>query len=133
MASGDFRNVSAFKWGQKQEKAALALAEGKTQQEAAEIADVTDRTIRNWLAEPEFAEEVDRLTFLTGVAHKAERLRLAKRVVRQLNIRTEKDLLDWLKYIQGETDGVKLDLSELLSAVTTNGDAVADSGSTGTN
>jgi len=127
MAAEGFRKASTFKWSKKHELAAIALAEGRTQQEVAEIAEVTDRTIRNWLDEPEFSEEVDRLTFLTGVAHKAERLRLAKRVVRQLGITTEKDLLDWLKYMQGETDGIKLDFTELLAAVAKDGDKVASS------
>jgi predicted transcriptional regulator len=121
--------ISVFQWGKKQEVAAIALANGETQQEAAEKAGVTDRTIRNWLAVPEFSEEVDRLTFLTGIAHKAERLRLAKRVIAGLDAKTERDLLDWLKYAQGETDGIKLELTGLLAAITQNGGEMADSGS----
>ena len=31
-------------------------------------------------------------------------------------IPTSKDLLEWLKYAQGETDGVKLDMAMLLEA-----------------
>jgi hypothetical protein len=122
-----FRKISALKWTKNREIAAIALAEGDTHAQAAEKADVTDRTIRNWLQEPEFSEEVDRLTFLTGIAHKAERLRMAKRVIARLGIWTEKDLLDWLKYAQSETDGIKLDLSELLTAIATDGDKVAGS------
>lgn len=125
--------MSVFKWSENSERAAIALANGETQQSAADRAGVTDRTVRRWLEEPEFSEEVDRLTFLTGVAHKAERLRLAKRVVAQLGIHTEKDLLDWLKYIQGETDGIKLDFAELLDAFHANGDKVAASRSANTN
>lgn len=119
--------MSTFQWNEKSEKAAISLANGDTQQQAADIAGVSDRTIRRWLEDAEFSEEVDRLTFLTGVAHKAERLRLAKRAINQLGIRTEKDLLDWLKYMQSETDGIKLDFTELLAAVTTDGDKVAGS------
>jgi hypothetical protein len=41
----------------------------------------------------------------------AERLRIAQKVIRQKVekelIETEKDLLDWLKFAQGETDGVE--------------------------
>lgn len=127
MTANNFQNISAFRWGEKQEAAAFALAQGKTQEAAAEIAGVTDRTIRNWLAHSEFVEEVDRLTFLTGIAHKAERLRLAKRVIANLSITTEKDLLDWLKYAQSETSGIKLDFTELLTAITENDKEMAGS------
>jgi hypothetical protein len=120
--------MSGFKWGKKQEIAAIALANGDTQQEAADKANTSERTIRRWLAIAEFAEEVDRLTFLTGVANKAERIRLAKRVINTQGLRTEKDLLDWLKYVQGETDGVKLDFTELISAIAANDAKMADSG-----
>lgn len=113
--------MSAFQWTEKATNAALALADGRTQQEAADISGVNGRTIRRWLNIPEFSEEVDRLTFLTGIATKAERIRLAKQMIRKLGVQTEKDLLDWLKYAQGETDGVKLDLAELLAAFTQDG------------
>jgi hypothetical protein len=71
--------------------------------------------------EPEFTQEVDRLSLMIEVANRAHRLRIANRVIRQMvkdeeTIPTSKDLLDWLKYAQGETDGVKLDLMSLLNA-----------------
>jgi hypothetical protein len=41
-------------------------------------------------------------------------------VVHQLSsqqiIRTDRDLLDWLKFAQSETDGIKLDLAKLAAA-----------------
>ncbi len=111
-----------WKWTRKREIAALSLANGETWLEAAEKAGVSDRTIGNWLNVPEFAEEVDRLTFMTDVANRAHRLRLAKRVIRDIGIQTEKDLLDWLKYIQSETDGVSLDLTELIASFTQDGE-----------
>ena len=77
------------------------------------------RTVARWVADPEFSAEVDRLTHMTGIAMRAERLRIVMRVVRQKTkdgvAVTEKDLLDWLKYAQGETDGVKLDLAALIA------------------
>lgn len=98
----------------------MYLAKGYTRAEAAENAGVTDRTVYRWLDEPEFNQEVDRLTHMIGIASRAERLRIANRVIRQYvkdgtDIKTDKDLLDWLKYSQGETDGVKLDLLGLLN------------------
>ncbi len=112
---------SVFEWTKKREEAALSLAQGATQAEAAEIAGVSDRTIRNWLNAPEFSEEVDRLTLMTGIANRAERLRVVKRIIKQRVkdgefILSEKDLLDWLKYAQSETDGVKLDMVGLIDA-----------------
>jgi DNA-binding transcriptional regulator LsrR (DeoR family) len=116
--NGSVLKPSVFVWTQKKSQAALSLAEGKTQAEVGKEADVTDRTIRRWLQEPEFAAEVDRLTLMVGIASRAERLRIAKRVVRQFlhdqgHVVTDKDLLDWLKFAQGETDGIRLDLAAL--------------------
>jgi hypothetical protein len=109
--------TSAFRWTKASGNAALALADGQTQAQAAEAADVTDRTIRSWLKDPDFAAEVDRLTLMMGIASRAERLRIAKRVAKQRvkddYVETEKDLLDWLKFAQSETDGIKLDLAAL--------------------
>jgi len=124
--------ADTFNWTHQRVKAALALAEGATQVVAAEEAGVTDRTLRNWLSEPAFAEEVDRLTLMSGIATRAERLRVAKRVARQLiseetgKVTTARDLLDWLKFAQGETDGVKLDLAQLMEAATDAGDDAGD-------
>lgn len=119
--------TSGFKWTAARTKAALALADGATQVEAAQEAEVTDRTIRLWLQEPEFAAEVDRLTLMTGMATRAARLRLAKRVIERLGLATDKDLLDWLKFAQSETDGVKLDLAKLAAAFGADAAPVADS------
>lgn len=119
--------MSSFRWTKKHEAAAIALANGETQKEAGDKAGVVERTVQRWLDVPEFAEEVDRLTFLTGIAAKAERLRMAKRIIARLDNNTERDLLDWLKYAQGETDGVKLGLAELFAAVTKDGEQMAGS------
>lgn len=110
-----------FEWTTKRETAAMALARGDTHAQAALAAGVAERTIRYWLDVPEFAAEVDRLSLMIGIASRAERLRIANRVIRQMvkdneTIPTNKDLLEWLKYGQTETDGVKLDLLGLLDA-----------------
>lgn len=113
--------MADFQWNEKATKAALALAAGKTRKEAAFAAAIGERTLYRWLDDPAFSEEVDRLSLMTDIAGRAERLRIAKRVVRQMvkddeAIKTEKDLLDWLKFAQSETDGVKLDLTALAEA-----------------
>lgn len=108
----DLPETSAFKWTAARRRAAIALADGATQIEAAAEAEVTDRTIRLWLAEPDFSEEVDRLTLMTGLATRAARLRLAKKVISRLGTATDKDLLDWLKFAQSETTGAVNDFAD---------------------
>lgn len=93
-----------------------ALAEGQSQQAVADAIGVCRKTIWNWLCVTEFVAEIDRLSCMIDIASRAERLRIAMRVVRQ-KVRedgtpeTEKDLLDWLKYAQSETTGIKLSFS----------------------
>ena len=94
-----------------------ALAEGQSQQAVADAIGVCRKTISNWLCVTPFAAEVDRLSCMIDISSRAERLRLAMRVVRQ-KVRpmallvTYKDLLDWLKYAQSETTGIKLGFSK---------------------
>ena len=114
----DVRFVSGFNWTDEASSAAIALAEGKTRQQVATEVGVAERTVYRWLADVDFAAEVDRLSLMVGIASRAERLRIAQRVVRQKVerelIETDKDLLDWLKFAQGETDGLKLSLTKLI-------------------
>lgn len=135
LVDSDFLKTSVFKWTPERSAAAVMLAEGYTHKQVAAEVKKSDRTIRLWLAEVEFSAEVDRLTLMVGIASKAERLRLAKRVIRQADhgglIITDRDLLDWLKYAQSETDGIKLDLASLAAAVGQDDSSVADSGQTG--
>jgi len=130
----DCTPISQFEWTDERSKAALGLAEGKIQQEVADDVGVSRRTICNWLCEPEFAAEVDRLSLMIGIASKAERVRLAMRVVRQKTkgeiIATDKDLLEWLKFAQSETHGVKLDLGAIAAAFNQDETPVAGSGPT---
>ena len=106
-----------FHWSRKRQKAALALAEGQSQQTVAEATGVCRKTICNWLCVTEFAAEVDRLSCMIDISSRAERLRIAMRVVRQKvhtdgRLVTFKDLLDWLKFAQSETTGIKLGFSK---------------------
>lgn len=115
--------MSVFEWTTKKQKAALALARGCTETQAAADSGVSDRTIRRWKHYPDFAAEVDRLSLMVDIAGRAERLRIVMRAVRQKiaedgTLITDKDLLDWLKFAQSETDGVRLDLVKLQEAMT---------------
>ena len=111
-----------FRWTEKATTVAIALAQGYTQIDAAAQAEVSDRTIRSWLTHPEFSAEVDRLSLMVGIASRAERLRIAQRAIRQRTpgdvAISKADLLDWLKYAQSETDGIKLDLAAAFAALT---------------
>lgn len=117
------KNVSetaAFVWNEKTSESAMLLAQGYTNREVSEKVGVAERTLYRWQTDINFSAEVDRLSLMLGVAARAERLRMAQRVARQKSlggiIETEKDLLDWLKFAQSETDGIKLDLAALASA-----------------
>ncbi len=132
---GRVRNSAAFSWNEERGNVAIALAEGKTPQEVAAEYDISDRTIRRWLQDVDFASEVDRLSVMTGISARAERLRVAKRVIRSKMAeavpRTDKDLLEWLKYAQSETDGIKLDLAAFAAAFSEDEAPVADRRQTG--
>ena len=124
-------NPSAFRWTKNREKAVITLAEGGTVADAAESAKVSERTIYNWLNNPEFAIERDRLTHMLGVSTRAERLRIAMRVVKGRTENThypisKADLLDWMKFIQSETDGVKLDMAAVFANVAQMADRRSD-------
>lgn len=125
--------ASGFKWTENKSQAAILLADGHTQVDVAKEIGVADRTVRTWMADEEFSAEVDRLTLMMGIASRAERLRLAKRVVRQMTAEdgtliTNKDLLEWMKLAQAETDGIKLDISQLAAALGADDAPVADGG-----
>jgi transcriptional regulator with XRE-family HTH domain len=128
--AGDVSNASGFRWNEQTSAAAISLSEGKTREEVAAEIGVSDRTIYRWLADIDFAIEVDRLSVMTGISARAERLRIAKRVVRSKTtagiLLTDKDLLEWLKYAQSETDGIKLDLAAFAAAFAQDDAPVAD-------
>lgn len=114
--------MADFRWTSKRQQVALILSQGYTNAEAAERAGVGERTIYRWRKSVEFEAEIDRLTLLTGISQRSERLRIAMRVIRQKvgdEVQTVKDLLEWLKFIQSETDGAKLDLTSLFADMET--------------
>lgn len=120
-----------WRWTPKRSKCAIMRALGHTFPEIVEETGVGLRTVKTWSKKTEFANEVDRLSLMVGIAARAERLRIAQRVVRQRvkkgHVQTNYDLLAWLKFAQSETDGVKLDLAALAE----NALALADGGPVG--
>jgi len=116
--------MSGFKWTPKRERVALTLAQGYTIEETARVANVTERTIYRWRNNLDFSVEVDRLSLMVGIASRAERLRIAMQIARQKakedgKYDTSRDLLDWLKFAQSETDGAKFDLATIFEAMET--------------
>jgi DNA-binding transcriptional MerR regulator len=108
--------MTNFKWNKRKSKIAVLLADGFTIKDASEKTGVSTRTIDYWKSNNEFQTEVDRLSHMVGIASKAERMRIVKRIIRQKlesPRATARDLLDWLKFARDETDGIKLDLSPL--------------------
>ncbi len=112
--------MTQFEWNDERREAALALGLGYTEEQSAKAAGVSRSSISRWKRDVEFAAEVDRLSLMVDISSRAERLRIAMRVARQMvsreGVKTDKDLLDWLKFAQSETDGVKLDLIKLQEA-----------------
>jgi transposase-like protein len=129
-------DVARWVWTKQRGEAAVMFAQGWLVREVAAKLGISERQIKRWRRTVEFGQEVDRLSTMVDVASRAERLRLAARVARQAikddgTIETNADLLDWLKFAQSETDGVKLDLTSMLASFTANGSPVAGSGPEG--
>lgn len=103
-----------FEWTDQKREAAILLAQGFFIKEAAKTVGVNEKTVRRWKEDIDFAAEIDRLSLILDIAQKAERLRIAMRVVRQktkgTRVQTRVDLLRWLEFAQSETDGAKRQL-----------------------
>ena len=109
--------MTTFKWNKKQREAVLSLAEGYSINEVLAKVDISESQLYRWRQNIDFAKELDRLSNMLFTASKAERLRITHRIVRKAMERenpTNKDILEWLKFAQSETDGIKLDLTALL-------------------
>lgn len=112
--------LSHFRWSKKRRLAAELLAAGFTNAETAQRVGVSERTIYRWKCYPDFLTEVDHLTLNTHLAQKAERLRLAYRIIAdKAKQASRKDLLDWLEYLRQELEGTKheLDIGSALASI----------------
>lgn len=111
--------IADFEWNEQRSTAAELLAEGHMLKEVAEKVGVSVRALYDWRQEAAFEEEVNRLTMMRGLAIRAERARVAKRAIRRMideetgDLKTSKDPLDWLKYLQSETNGAIFSIPEL--------------------
>ena len=115
-------NALEERWTEPKDIAAHVLGHGYTVRWAAIAAKVNERTIYNWKHDPDFMDMVDEITVTTGLATKGERIREAKGIVREIKawrkeqgkIPSEKDILDWLKYLRDEQEGLRLFSDEQL-------------------
>lgn len=117
------KNFPKTSLNERKEKAVFLLAMGHTIDEAAKEIGVSEKTIDNWKREPEFLARLDEVSLTVGVALKAERLRMANRIARKLASNrkpTTKDLLDWLKFAQSETDGSKVHVNANVNTTAVN-------------
>jgi hypothetical protein len=130
--------ISEFQWTPSRVRAAELLSEGQTNKQVGDAVEVTERTIYNWKLETVFSTEVDRLTLTRDVASRAERVRIARRMLLKKvasgaieDLESSKDPLDILKFIQSETNGAICSVPELeqLAAILAGHPSVTGSGS----
>lgn len=132
-----FSVVSGFEWTEQRSNAALLLAQGYTIEQTALEVGVTDRTIYNWKRADEFAQEIDRLSLMYGAASKAFRMQLLNRMIRKLvsesgePVLKDESLLDLLKEARMQTEGTRIDLTTIYTALSAEARSVARSGSAG--
>lgn len=120
------------------EPAILKLAQGYTIKEAAEAAEVTERTVYNWKKIEKFNAEVDRLSVMVGLASKAERTRTLMQMARQkMNKETgeweldDTSLMDILKEMRMQIEGTRIDITDIYSSLVEEARSVARSGQAG--
>lgn len=101
-------------WSKKKLEIAGLIADGRlTIEDIAKKYGLSSRTIYRWQNQPEFNEKVGQLVLSTDIALKSERIRIARRIVREkLREGSQKDLLDWLKYIHEEIKEMKEEAQE---------------------
>lgn len=102
---GARREKGLFRWTALRMRAAVMLGDGETAVDVARALGVHRHTVNRLEAVPEFKAEVERQALYLDLARRAARVRLAKRIVSTLGDTTDRDLLDWLRYIASETDG----------------------------
>ncbi len=126
MAISEELAIKLQKLPPKQQTIVWALAEGKTNQRASELAECTPEWVSMLKTRPEhrdFQGILEDVTMSIGLAIASERAQLAKQAIEQFKspsgyLQTSKDALEWAKYLGTLTDGpegtqkVKLEFDE---------------------
>jgi hypothetical protein len=102
------RKQKGFEWDERKQKAAEAIAKGdRSVKEILAEFKITEAMFYRWKKHPEFQRKIDEIIQDIDIAQKSERIRIAKKVIRQkmeqdAHNLSKKDLLDWLKYVGEE-------------------------------
>ena len=80
----EIRVITPYEWTDVKEKCAIKLAMGMKKTDIARQLSISRQSIYSWLEDVEFAQEVDRLSVMYGLASKAERMRIINAAARQL-------------------------------------------------
>lgn len=104
--SKNVTKMTKFVWTEAKLKAAGAIARGEQRlEEIATSLGISRRTIERWQKHPDFQSKIDEIIQDIDLAQKGERIKIAKKVIRQKlgqeNL-SDKDLLDWLRYVGEE-------------------------------
>ena len=86
---------------------------GMKKRHVADRVGVGEATIYRWMSDEEFRCELDRLTFITGMAVKAARVRAIKRLIRSRMdedevLDSKRDVLDWIKLLKEEINDMEV-------------------------
>lgn len=91
-----------------QVRAIELLAGGLSTNEVGEELARDGSTIRRWRQDPKFANQLEIAILNQGASLRAERIRLAKKMLRKVGSEnTKADPLEILRYLRDETDGAK--------------------------
>lgn len=99
---------AVFVWDEVKQKVAEAIAKGdRSVKDILTEFKITDRVYYTWKKHPEFQRKIDEILQDIDIAQKSERIKIAKKVIRQklendAKDLSKKDLLDWLKYVGEE-------------------------------
>jgi len=99
---------AVFVWDEVKQKIAEAVAKGdRPLKDILTEFKINERMFYRWKKHPDFQRKIDEIIQDIDIAQKSERIKIAKRVIRQKleqdagNL-SKKDLLDWLKYVGEE-------------------------------
>jgi hypothetical protein len=128
--------VGRFVWTEERTQAAILLGKGYNFSEAGREVGLDRSTVSRWMKNDEFAEAVDKLSLMHGLASKAERMRIMQRAVREFVSEDKIDvsgftLLDLIKEARMQMEGVRIGILNELTALEEEAGSMAGSGSEG--
>ena len=104
------RKMSKFVWNETKLLACEAIARNENREQIAVRLGIADRTVRRWQEHPDFQLKISKIILEIDITQKSERIKIAKAVIEK-KIKaakdsdedvSDKDLLEWLKYVGTE-------------------------------